>query len=94
MSKAPVSMCIITKKDPHIEECIKSFVDYVEEICIVINDPSDLESGKVAEKYNAKYKYITDCNDSEGRINNFSLARNQRGSNGAESRSPPRREGR
>lgn len=77
MKKAPVSMCMITRRDPHLENCLKSFADYVEEICICINDPEDQESQNVALKYGAKVYVTTECNDAEGRIIDFSLARNK-----------------
>lgn len=74
--KAPVSMCMITRDDPHLEECIKSFIDYVEELCIVITSDKDLQSVEVAKKYNAKWLVFTDCNEDD-RIVDFSLARNK-----------------
>src|SRR5713226_4862265 len=69
-------MCLITRRDPHLDTCLKSIVDHVEEICIGLNDPSDVESVAIAERHGAKIRIAVECNDEEGRIKDFSAARN------------------
>lgn len=77
MPKAPISMCMITRNDPHLDKCLASFADHVEEICIVCNDPNDTYSKDIAAKYGAKFEVFTDCNDADSRIVDFSMARNK-----------------
>lgn len=70
--KAPISMCIITKDDPFLEQCVASFRDYVEEIVIVDTGSADPSMGK---RLADKFEVFTACNDAEGRIQDFSMAR-------------------
>lgn len=44
---------------------------------MVINDPDDQDSVQVCKDLDCRYEIFTDCNDSEGRIEDFSLARNK-----------------
>jgi predicted SAM-dependent methyltransferase/glycosyltransferase involved in cell wall biosynthesis len=76
-TKAPLSACLISRRTPHLDACLASFADYVSEICIVCNDPDDHETARIAKKYGAKLEYFTACNDEEGRIADFSMARNR-----------------
>lgn len=75
MMKAPLSMCLIARNEPFLEKCVLSFKDYVQEIVIVSNDPFDQETREIALKYGAKFSIITECNDAEGRIEDFSILR-------------------
>lgn len=70
-------MCLITANDSHLDKCLASFADFVQEICIVINDPRDANSIAIAKKYGAKYEVCLDFNDSEGRIKDFAGLRNR-----------------
>lgn len=73
--KLPISVCMITRNDPHLETCINSFKDHVNEICLVItgDDPFSIA---VAKKLNCKYVVFEDCNEDD-KIVDFSLARNK-----------------
>lgn len=75
MTKAPISLCIIVKNEPLLEDCLKSIKDYVEEIVIVDTGSAD-NTIQIAQKYAHIFKQYTECNDPEtGFINNFSQAR-------------------
>ena len=77
MQKAPISVCMMVRdEEVQIEACIKSFIDYVEELVIVDTGSSD-KTPEICKKYTDKFYTYTDCNDSEGRINDFSEARNK-----------------
>lgn len=73
--KAPISLCLIVKNEPLLENCLNSIKDYVQEIIIVDTGSTD-GTDLVAQKYATKYEKYTACNDPEtGLINNFSEAR-------------------
>ncbi len=74
--KAPVSVCIISRDDPHLEQCIKSFQDYVEEICVAITSDTDKATEEVCQRLGVKYEVFTDCNKDD-KIIDFSMARNK-----------------
>lgn len=74
--KSPVSLCMIVKNDPAIEECLKSIREYVTEIVIVDTGSNDGITQNIARKYADIFEVFTECNDPEtGLINNFSMAR-------------------
>jgi glycosyltransferase involved in cell wall biosynthesis/2-polyprenyl-3-methyl-5-hydroxy-6-metoxy-1,4-benzoquinol methylase len=84
MSKAPVSMVIIVKNDPHIEDCIKSIRDYVAEIVVVDTGSDDGITPAICKKYADKFEVYTECNgknpnekENFGKIIDFSMARNR-----------------
>jgi len=72
-----VSMCIIVKNDPvNLENCIKSFKDYIDELVIVDTGSTDNQTQQIAQQYADKFEIFTECNDPiTGLINDFSLAR-------------------
>lgn len=73
--RAPVSVCIIVKNEPLIEECLKHIRDYVQEIVVVDTGSSD-NTPELAKKYADIFEVYTGCNDPEtGLINDFSDAR-------------------
>lgn len=76
MKRAPISACIIVRNDPHLEACVASFRDYVEEVCILVTAEKDAAAANVAAKYNCKIQYFTDCNEDD-KIVDFSMARNK-----------------
>lgn len=75
--KAPISFCIITRDEKHLEKCIRSFQDYVEEINVLITNRRDKLSIDICKKLNVKYKIYTKCNDKDDKIKDFSDARNE-----------------
>ena len=74
---APISVCLITKNEAgQIENCLKSIRPYVAEICVV--DTGSIDSTpEICKKYADKLETYTECNDSQGRIESFSEARNR-----------------
>lgn len=74
--KAPISLCIIVKNEPLLENCLKSLRDYVEEIVIVDTGSTDGITPQIAQKYANIFEVYTACNDpTTGLINDFSQAR-------------------
>ncbi len=76
MNRAPISLCMISRDDAHLEQCLKVFRDYVEEICVVITGKDDITE-EICKKYADKYVIFSDCNDGYDRIVDFSMARNK-----------------
>jgi glycosyltransferase involved in cell wall biosynthesis len=76
-NRAPVSVCLICRNEsPHVEDCLKSVRPFVREICVLDTGSVD-NSPEIAKRYADKFEVFTDCNDAEGRIADFSLARNR-----------------
>lgn len=75
VDKAPVSVCLIVKNEElQIENCINSFKDYVEEICVIDTGSTD-RTPEIVKPLVDKFEVFTDCNYDDGTIKNFSLAR-------------------
>lgn len=73
---AKVSVCLIVKNEPLLEECINSFRDHVAELVIIDTGSNDGITQEIAKKYADIFEIYTDCNDPEtGLINDFSQAR-------------------
>jgi glycosyltransferase involved in cell wall biosynthesis len=72
--KAKLSVCLIVKDEPLLEQCLQSFRDYVDEIVIVDTGSKD-NTPEIAKKYCDIFEVYTECNDSQGKIENFSKAR-------------------
>lgn len=76
-TRAPVSVCVIARNEQaNIEKCLQSVRPFVREI-VVVDTGSDDDTPALAAKYADKFERFTDCNDAEGRIADFSLARNR-----------------
>lgn len=75
-NKAPVSVCMISRNDPHLDKCLTSIENYVAEICVVITSDADKETEEICKKHNVKWITFTDCNEND-KIIDFSLARNK-----------------
>lgn len=76
--KAPVSLCIIVKNEPLLEQCLLSVREFVEEIIIVDNGTTDPEVLRVIDKYADIHQTFTKCNDPRtGLIEDFSMLRNR-----------------
>ena len=74
--RAPVSMCLIVKNEPLLEQSLLSIRNYVKEIVIVDTGSTDGKTQEIAKKYADVFEIYTDCNDSEtGLIEDFSKAR-------------------
>jgi glycosyltransferase involved in cell wall biosynthesis len=74
-SQANVSVCIIVKNEPLLEDCIKSIRDYVKEIVIVDTGSTD-GTADVARRLADVFENYTACNNPEtGLIEDFSQAR-------------------
>lgn len=73
--KAKVSVCLIVRDEPLLEQCLQSFRDYVDEIVVVDTGSKD-NTPEIAKKYADIFEVYTECNDPEtGKIENFSMAR-------------------
>ena len=72
----PISLCIISKNDPHIVHAINSIRQYVSEVIIV--DTGSSQDLKDLSRQNCDVFFeMSDCNDENGLINDFSKARNK-----------------
>lgn len=75
MPRAPISVCLITRDEPFLEQALLSVRDHVEEIVVVNTGPVDLSSAELA--LIDRYERYGGCNDpSTGSIEDFSRARN------------------
>lgn len=75
-SVAPISVCMIVRNEKaYLRQCLSKIRPHVAEICIV-DTGSDDETPDIARDFADKFEVFTDCNDEQGRILNFSLARN------------------
>src|ERR1039458_66671 len=76
MTRANVSMCLIVKNDPGLEECLQSIRPWVKEIVIVDTGSNDGITQNIAKKYADIFEVFTACNDPDtGLIDDFSMAR-------------------
>lgn len=76
-TRAPVSVCVITRNEQaNIEKCLQSVRPFVREI-VVVDTGSDDGTMAIAAKYADKLERFTECNDEQGRIADFSRARNK-----------------
>ncbi len=76
-TRAPISVCIITRNEQaNIEACLQSVRPFVREI-VVVDTGSEDNTAELAKKYADKWEQFTECNDADGRIADFSLARNR-----------------
>lgn len=76
--KAPVSLCMISRDDPHLEQCLLSLKEHVQEICVVLTSDKDTQGLEVCQRLADKYEIFTDCNDPvTDKIIDFSMARNK-----------------
>jgi glycosyltransferase involved in cell wall biosynthesis len=73
--RAPVSACLIVKNEAgQIESCLKSIRPYVAELCVVDTGSTD-ETPEIVKRYADKFEVYTDCNDENGLIASFAMAR-------------------
>ena len=73
---APISVCMIVRDEEHqLPTCLRSLRSFVEEI-VVIDTGSEDKTLEVAKSYADIVQTFTDCNDAQGRMLRFDLARN------------------
>ena len=77
MSLLPrLSVCMMVRDEAHtIRRCLSSIDGLYQELCVVDTGSID-DTESVVLEYGAKLLKISNCNDSEGRIVDFALARN------------------
>src|SRR5271170_3647368 len=77
---APVSVCMITRGDPHIVAALESIHQFVAEIVVVITSSTDLASLQTLKQLSLNCPLVLQtmdsCNDEQGNIIDFSAARN------------------
>ena len=74
--QAPISVCMMVKNEPLIEQCLKSIRPYVNEICIVDTGSTDKNCIEICKSLSNRFEVFTECNDPEtGLIENFAQAR-------------------
>lgn len=75
--RAPVSLCMIVKNEEQtLEACLSSVRPYVEEIVIVDTGSTD-RTPEIAKRFADVFEIYTDCNEDNGLIKDFSMARNR-----------------
>jgi len=75
MSRAPISLCMIVRNEEQtLQACLESVRPYVDEICIVDTGSTD-STPIIAREFADVFVVDTSFNDSEGRLENFGLAR-------------------
>ncbi len=74
-SPAPVSACLIVKNESgQLESCLKSIRPHVAEIVIVDTGSTD-STPEIAKRYADRFETFTGCNDQDGLIADFAMAR-------------------
>jgi glycosyltransferase involved in cell wall biosynthesis len=74
LAKAPVSACLIVKDEPKLARAVESVRPHVEEI-VIVDTGSKPEFAAQAKKMADRFEVFTACNDEQGRIVDFSAAR-------------------
>lgn len=76
MSKEhPITLAIICKNEEgQIGNCLRSVRDYVDEIVVVDTGSTD-KTPEIAKQYADKFEVFTACNNADGLIRDFSMAR-------------------
>jgi glycosyltransferase involved in cell wall biosynthesis len=75
MALPPISACLIVKNEEgQIESCLRSIRPHVSELVVVDTGSTD-STPDIVRKYADKFEVFTGCNDSEGRIESFAVAR-------------------
>jgi len=73
---APVSVCMIVRDEEHqLPSCLKALRPFVQEI-VIVDTGSEDGTLDLANRHADIVKIFTDCNDPQGRMLRFDLARN------------------
>jgi glycosyltransferase involved in cell wall biosynthesis len=72
---APVSMCLIVRDEPLLEQALSCVRPFVEEVVVVVTSVTDTASVETAKRFGAVVEVFEACNGPEGTIQDFSLAR-------------------
>ncbi len=74
---APVSVCMIVRDEEHqLPACLKALRPFVKEI-VIVDTGSEDRTVDIAKKYADIVETFTGCNDAQGRMLRFDLARNR-----------------
>ncbi len=74
--RSRISACLIVRDEERVlPRCLDSLVGVCDELCVVDTGSADSTSA-VARDYQAKVRYFTECNGSDGMMADFSAARN------------------
>lgn len=72
-----ISVCMIVRDEERVlARCLRSVADVADELCVVDTGSSD-RTVRVAERFGAHVVVDTSCNGPDGRISDFSVARNR-----------------
>ena len=72
-----ISACLIVRdEEKNLERCLQSVRPFVDELCILDTGSTD-RSPEIAQKYADKFEVWTGCNGPDGKIRDFSAARNR-----------------
>lgn len=72
-----LAVCMIVKNEQAVlARCLKSIKGLYQQLCIVDTGSSD-NTIDIAKQYTDDLEVFTDCNDEQGRIIDFAMARNQ-----------------
>lgn len=76
VQRARISVCMIVRDEARVlERCLDSLDGLYDELCIVDTGSQDATL-EIAERFHAKIQIYTRCNGSDGKIVDFSAARN------------------
>ena len=72
-----ISACLIARDEARVlRRCLESLDGAYDQLCIVDTGSVD-DTPKIAKQFGAKFKRFTACNDTDGRMADFALARNE-----------------
>jgi glycosyltransferase involved in cell wall biosynthesis len=75
-ARPSLSVCLIARdEEATLARCLASLGDIEKEICVLDTGSQDA-TAKIAKSFGAKVRRFTDCNSPDGRIADFSAARN------------------
>lgn len=76
-SRSKISACLIVRDEAKVlARCLESIQGAYDELCIVDTGSVD-DTPTIAKRFGAKFRRFINCNDSQGRMEDFSRARNQ-----------------